>query len=222
VESGELKLMNAAVILGLSYRQTKRLGQRYREEGVEGLKRPTLAAEHLASDDHLAMNAQTLRHWMLDAGLWSAARKAPTAPQAAGAERACRRLGADGWKLSRLVLGTRPASRCANGRMGAYRFAIAAGRWPGRRSRPLFQLAPSTQWKPHQEDKNRPRPRRITLAAGLSQDALLEQTRDAAGARHQCGRAFRFALTGAVPGTATLMALCSLGERRYTTTKGHF
>jgi len=38
VESGELKLTNAAVIMGLSYRQTKRLGQRYRAEGAEGLK----------------------------------------------------------------------------------------------------------------------------------------------------------------------------------------
>jgi hypothetical protein len=111
VESGELKLVNAAVMMGLSYRQTKRLGQRYREEGPEGLKHrsagresnrrkskkfqervlrfvrkkysgeegerfgPTLAAEHLASDDHLAVNAQTLRRWMLGAGLWSPARK---------------------------------------------------------------------------------------------------------------------------------------------------
>ena len=111
VESGELRLVNAAVIMGLSYRQTKRLGQRYREEGAEGLKHrsagresnrkkskkfqervlrlvrqkysgeegerfgPTLAAEHLASDDHLEVNAQTLRRWMLKAGLWSQTRK---------------------------------------------------------------------------------------------------------------------------------------------------
>ena len=38
VVSGELKLVNAAVMMGLSYRQSKRLGQRYREEGTEGLK----------------------------------------------------------------------------------------------------------------------------------------------------------------------------------------
>ena len=111
VESGELKLVNAAVILGLSYRQSKRLRQRYRGEGAEGLKHrsagresnrkkpkkfrervlrlvgrkysgeegerfgPTLAAEHLASEDDVEMNAQTLRRWMLEAGLWSAARK---------------------------------------------------------------------------------------------------------------------------------------------------
>jgi hypothetical protein len=38
VESGELKLVNAAVIMGLSYRQTKRMARRYREGGAEGLK----------------------------------------------------------------------------------------------------------------------------------------------------------------------------------------
>ena len=111
VVSGELKLVNAAVMMGLSYRQSKRLGQRYREEGTEGLKHrsagressrkkpkkfrervlrlvgkkysgeegkrfgPTLTAEHLASDDHGEVNVQTLRRWMLSAGLWSRARK---------------------------------------------------------------------------------------------------------------------------------------------------
>ncbi len=38
VKSGELKLGNAAVMMGLSYRQTKRLAKRYREEGAKGLK----------------------------------------------------------------------------------------------------------------------------------------------------------------------------------------
>lgn len=111
VESGELKLINAAEILGLSYRQGKRLWKRYQEKGPEGLKHanagrasnrrkpkrfrdrvlrrvrkkysgaegerfgPTLAAEHLASDDDLEVNAQTLRRWMLAEGLWSPARK---------------------------------------------------------------------------------------------------------------------------------------------------
>src|SRR6202162_3369129 len=111
VKSGELKLVNAAVMMGLSYRQTKRLAKRYREVGAKGLKQasagresnrrkprkfrervlrwvgkkysgeegerfgPTLAAEHLASDDHVEVNAQTLRRWMLAEGLWSRARK---------------------------------------------------------------------------------------------------------------------------------------------------
>src|SRR5580704_11294053 len=111
VESGELKLVNAAVMMGLSYRQGKRMAKRYREEGAKGLKHgsagresnrrkprkfrervlrlvgkkysgeegerfgPTLAAEHLASDDQVEVNAQTLRRWMLAEGLWSRARK---------------------------------------------------------------------------------------------------------------------------------------------------
>jgi transposase len=111
VESGELKLVDAAVIMGMSYRQSKRMAKRCREEGAKGLKHgsagresnrrkpkkfrervlrlvgkkysgeegerfgPTLAAEHLASDDDLEVNAQTLRRWMLAEGLWSRARK---------------------------------------------------------------------------------------------------------------------------------------------------
>jgi transposase len=105
VKSGELKLSNAAEMMGLSYRQTKRLAKRYRAEGASRLKQasagresnrrkpgkfrqrglrlvsrkysgeegerfgPALAADHLASDDHVEVNAQTLRRWMLSAGL---------------------------------------------------------------------------------------------------------------------------------------------------------
>src|SRR5882757_4170173 len=36
---------------------------------------PTLAAEHLASEDGLKVDAETLRRWMLGEGLWSRARK---------------------------------------------------------------------------------------------------------------------------------------------------
>ena len=111
VESGELKLVNAAVMMGMSYRHSKRVAKRYREGGTQGLKHggagresnrrkskkfrervlrlvgkkysgeegerfgPTLAAEHLASDDQVVVNAQTLRRWMLSEGLWSRARK---------------------------------------------------------------------------------------------------------------------------------------------------
>ena len=45
VKSGELKLGNAAVMMGLSYRQTKRLAKRYREEGAKGLKHGSAARE---------------------------------------------------------------------------------------------------------------------------------------------------------------------------------
>ena len=36
---------------------------------------PTLAAEHLASEDGLTVDHETLRRWMLAAGMWSRARK---------------------------------------------------------------------------------------------------------------------------------------------------
>ena len=36
---------------------------------------PTLAAEHLATEDGVTVDHETLRRWMLAAGLWSRARK---------------------------------------------------------------------------------------------------------------------------------------------------
>ena len=107
VASGSLRLVDAQEILHLSYRQTKRLWKRYREEGADRLQHgsagrpshhakpaafreqalqlirakysgglqerfgPTLAAEHLAEEDGLAIDAETLRRWMLEEGLWS-------------------------------------------------------------------------------------------------------------------------------------------------------
>lgn len=105
-----LKQVEAAEVLGLSYRQTKRLYRRYRERGAAGLvhgnsgrrsnrakpeklKRralkilvqhyqgpgepfgPTLAAEHLEQDHGIRIDAETLRRWMLGAGLWQRERK---------------------------------------------------------------------------------------------------------------------------------------------------
>jgi transposase len=111
VKSKTLKVVDAASLVGVSYRQAKRLWKRYREEGARGLKHrsaggrsarakpakfrrrvmklvrekygegegerfgPTLAAEHLASEDGLRMDAETLRRWMLEEGLWSRQRK---------------------------------------------------------------------------------------------------------------------------------------------------
>lgn len=43
--------------------------------GVDERFGPTLAAEHLASEDGLTLHHETLRRWMLAAGLWSRARK---------------------------------------------------------------------------------------------------------------------------------------------------
>lgn len=43
--------------------------------GIEERFGPTLAEEHLASEDGLEIDAETLRRWMLRAGLWSQERK---------------------------------------------------------------------------------------------------------------------------------------------------
>ena len=111
VAAGTLTLGSAAKLLGLSYRQAKRVYRRYRAEGGAGLKHrsagrpsnrawaadvreqalavvrekysgsveerfgPTLAAEHLASEDGITVDHETLRRWMLATGLWSRARK---------------------------------------------------------------------------------------------------------------------------------------------------
>ena len=111
VKSKELKVLDAASLLRVSYRQAKRLWKRYREEGAPGLRHgnaghasarakpakfrrrvlqlvrekygggegerfgPTLAAEHLASEDGLRIAAETLRRWMLAEGLWRRRRK---------------------------------------------------------------------------------------------------------------------------------------------------
>ncbi len=102
-----LKLVDAAAMLQLSYRQVKRLWQRYQQVGREGLKHgnagrhsnhakpmqlrrrvlnlikkkysgpeeerfgPTLAAEHLAEEDGIVVDHETLRRWMLQEQLWS-------------------------------------------------------------------------------------------------------------------------------------------------------
>ncbi len=113
VASKELFLSDAAEILQVSYRQAKRLAQRYREEGSIGLQHrgagrpsnrakppefrehvlglvrekysgsaperfgPTLAAEHLTEEDGIHLDEETLRRWMIEAGLWSRLRGRP-------------------------------------------------------------------------------------------------------------------------------------------------
>jgi Helix-turn-helix domain len=105
VKAGQMKLAKAAELIGLSYRQAKRVYARYVAEGDGGLVHrlrgrpsnrlggatfreqvlaryaerygdygPTLAAESLAMED-LAVPAQTLRRWLLEAGLWTRHRR---------------------------------------------------------------------------------------------------------------------------------------------------
>lgn len=111
VKSGELTQVEAAEMLGISYRQAKRIYVRYCESGPKGLVHrsagkpsnratpakerervlrivgkeyggapgerfgPTLAAEHLEADHGMVIDAETLRRWMLAAGLWTKERK---------------------------------------------------------------------------------------------------------------------------------------------------
>ena len=111
VKAGDLRLKDGAVLMGVSYRQAKRLWARYQAGGAASLKHgnagrvsnrarparerkkilrlvrekysgdgktrfgPTLAAEHLASEDQIEVHAETLRRWMLAEGLWRKARK---------------------------------------------------------------------------------------------------------------------------------------------------
>jgi hypothetical protein len=111
VKSRQLRVVGAAELMRVSYRQAKRLWKRYVAEGAAGLKHrsagrrsnrayreafrekvlglvgenyggavgerfgPTLAAEHLRSEDGEEVDAETLRRWMLGAGLWSRERR---------------------------------------------------------------------------------------------------------------------------------------------------
>ena len=106
VKARSLRLCEAAELLQLSYRQSKRMWARYRESGAKGLQHgncgrvsnraypaelraavlkqvkaryedfgPTLACEHLASDDGPAVHAETVRRWLKEAGLWQRQRR---------------------------------------------------------------------------------------------------------------------------------------------------
>jgi transposase len=105
VRRSELRLKEAATMCGLSYRQTRRWYKRYREQGDRGLVHqgrgqpsnrahpaefkaivlaryqerypdfgPTLAAEKLTLEGHM-VNPETLRGWLIKAGLWQRRRK---------------------------------------------------------------------------------------------------------------------------------------------------
>lgn len=104
VYQGKLKLGQAAKQCGLGYRQAKRVYRKYKEQGDAGLVHqgrgqksnrqhphreeiialyktryegfgPTLAAEKLLEEDHLEVNHETLREWLLEENLWHKQRK---------------------------------------------------------------------------------------------------------------------------------------------------
>jgi transposase len=105
MRAGRLKLVDASRLLSISYRQAKRIWARYQQEGAAGLlhrnrgrpsnKRkasevreavleryeerysgfgPTLAAEKLQKDGY-EVDHETLRRWLLAAGLWKRQRR---------------------------------------------------------------------------------------------------------------------------------------------------
>jgi transposase len=105
VKGEELQLKEAAVLCQLEYRYVRRLYKRYREQGDRGLVHggrgrpsnraksaefkaavlaryqerypdfgPTLAAEKLAADGYV-LDHETLRGWLLQAGLWQRRRR---------------------------------------------------------------------------------------------------------------------------------------------------
>jgi transposase len=63
------RVSNRAYTAKYRARVLKQVRARYADFG------PTLAAEHLASDDGLAVPAETLRRWMKEAGLWQKQRR---------------------------------------------------------------------------------------------------------------------------------------------------
>jgi len=107
VKAGSLAIVDAATLIGVSYRQAKRLWRAFKRGGAKALRHgqagrasnrgiaattrrralalirekysgdvatrfgPTLVAEHLGSEDGLTVDHETLRRWMLAAGLWS-------------------------------------------------------------------------------------------------------------------------------------------------------
>ena len=106
VKEGLLKLCMAAQMMGVSYRQAKRIIRRYRQEGDAGVVHrgrgrssnrmrpaterkqavalyakhfadfgPLLASEHLATDYGIKVDSETLRQWLLSAGLWESRRR---------------------------------------------------------------------------------------------------------------------------------------------------
>lgn len=116
VETGLITQRHAAAMLGITDRQVRRLLQRYRREGAAGLVSrrrgkpsnrriaeavkskvmervearyadfgPTLAAEYLRAEGFM-LSKETLRGWMIEAGLWQPKRKrtglTPTPPTA--------------------------------------------------------------------------------------------------------------------------------------------
>jgi transposase len=131
VMGGRRKLRSAAEVLQISYRQCRRVYQRYRQQGDQGLihrnrgresnrkigvaQRGRILARYqqryagygptFASEklaaEGLGLDHETLRRWLLEEGLWRDNAAGPAS--AAPATETFWRVGADGRQSSRLV-----------------------------------------------------------------------------------------------------------------------
>ena len=94
VKAGELSQVEAAEILGLSYRQVKRLYRRFRKLGMKALVHGNAGRR-----SNRARPAKE-RQRVLACGFVDAGAEAQAVPTASGAAAPFRRVGADGWELS--------------------------------------------------------------------------------------------------------------------------
>src|SRR3989454_9100380 len=144
VRSKQLRVVDAARLMRVSYRQAKRLWKRYGEEGAAGLQHrsagqpsnrayeekfrqkvlrlvrekyggpvgerfgPTLAAEHLASEDGLRVDAETLRRGVLGGGVWGREGGGGRHPRRSGPQGELWGVGAKGGGLHPLLGGGGP------------------------------------------------------------------------------------------------------------------
>src|SRR2546430_14041756 len=72
---------------------------------------PTLAAEHLESEDGVKVDSETLRRWMLAEGVWRRARKRGGGPRAGGTQGGFWGVGEAGGGLQPRGGGGRPRGR---------------------------------------------------------------------------------------------------------------
>src|SRR5580704_6704264 len=187
IRSKQLRIMDASQLMGVSYRQAKRLWKRYREEGAAGLKHrntgrrsnhareskfrkkvlqlvrekysgavgerfgPTLAAEHLGSEDGLKNRCGDVATLDAGGGIVESGTEEAASPSSTRAQGTLWRDGADGRELSPLAGGAwsrrlfdRHGRRCDEhdvGATGRARDDLGGGGWIARLDRTLRSTA---------------------------------------------------------------------------------
>jgi transposase len=107
VKGQALRLVDAAKMLELSYRQAKRLWRRYREEGAKGLQHRSAGRSSNRAKPEKFRRAESERGdaAALDVGggVVEPHAKTESAPEAPGTTATLWRLGADGWEFPCVV-----------------------------------------------------------------------------------------------------------------------